>query len=407
MTVKFKVPIIVTVDEFVQFTGILTSEVSVIVAVDDPDPCYYISCEKWMKPGDIEWRTTISDMIRAHFYEYALIKKKKQQKKQDQLAGIGIPQQGAQEVQFQPVEPNDWHVEHDFKKAKPVPQKQKSPLTLLAVGSDVEMFLRDPLGKPVPCIGLVGGTKEKPIPIEGLGDGFAIQEDNVMLEYNIPPAKTRADFVYNIRRVQEEITKKVKALGYIPAVESSMRFELAQLEHPQAKVFGCDPDLNVWARAENAKPELTDDIRNLRTAGGHVHVSFLVNGQAPTWPEHMAEIETIVMGLDAYIGVPSIFLDNDTERRKLYGRAGAFRIKPYGVEWRTSSNWWTKNPIYTEFVFDGVKKVFTFIENVGLKETGDLFRNYQKSIEEAINNSDKTKANYLMRNVGIELPVVE
>jgi hypothetical protein len=56
-------------------------------------------------------------------------------------------------------------------------------IKLLMVGSDMEVFLRDNLsGVPVPVCGLIGGTKEKPKEVLG-GNGFAVQEDNVMLEF--------------------------------------------------------------------------------------------------------------------------------------------------------------------------------------------------------------------------------
>ena len=34
--------------------------------------------------------------------------------------------------------------------------------------------------------------------------------------------------------------------------------------------------------------------------------------------------------IDAYVGLPSILYDTDAERRKLYGKAGCFRLQPYG-----------------------------------------------------------------------------
>ena len=34
--------------------------------------------------------------------------------------------------------------------------------------------------------------------------------------------------------------------------------------------------------------------------------------------------------IDAYVGIPSIIYDTDAERRKLYGKAGCFRLTKYG-----------------------------------------------------------------------------
>src|SRR5258706_7979790 len=57
------------------------------------------------------------------------------------------------------------------------------------VGADPELFLKDKAtGQYKSACGLVGGTKERPKKIDKRG--HAVQEDNVMVEYNIAPAKT-------------------------------------------------------------------------------------------------------------------------------------------------------------------------------------------------------------------------
>ena len=60
----------------------------------------------------------------------------------------------------------------------------------------------------------------------------------------------------------------------------------------------------------------------LRSAGCHLHVGYLNNN-----------IETSLKMLryvDAIVGLPSILFDTDGERRKLYGKAGCFRLTDYG-----------------------------------------------------------------------------
>ena len=55
-----------------------------------------------------------------------------------------------------------------------------------SIGCDPEFFLLKNK-QPHSAIDLVGGTKEKPKPLPK-GKGFSVQEDNVSVEFNIPPA---------------------------------------------------------------------------------------------------------------------------------------------------------------------------------------------------------------------------
>ena len=66
---------------------------------------------------------------------------------------------------------------------------------MMTIGTDPELFLRDErTGAVASVVGLIGGTKEEPLPMEGMREGFALQEDNVMLEFNIPPAEDETQF---------------------------------------------------------------------------------------------------------------------------------------------------------------------------------------------------------------------
>ena len=71
-------------------------------------------------------------------------------------------------------------------------------INVLAVGADPELFLRRKDGTPQSSEGLVGGSKDEPLAIPGLADGFAVQEDNVTVEFNIPPAQTSTEFSNSI-----------------------------------------------------------------------------------------------------------------------------------------------------------------------------------------------------------------
>jgi hypothetical protein len=253
----------------------------------------------------------------------------------------------------------------------------------------------------VPVIGLIGGTKTSPLPILGR-KGFALQEDNVALEYNIPAASSKYEWVYNLMRIREEIDARLEQKGLVPAIEASMRFTLAQLDHPQAKVFGCEPDYNVWEQKVNEKPSASPEAATLRTAGGHIHVGFNVGKEPPRHPDHIVEMESVVMGMDIFVGVPLAIMDKDAERRKMYGRAGAFRPKSYGIEYRVPSNFWTRSPELMGFIFEQVKHTINWVNS--RKDPRSNLLEWKGQVEQAINNSDKGTQRYIMECFNIVLP---
>lgn len=286
---------------------------------------------------------------------------------------------------------------------KPEPKAPKAQLKVLKVGADVEIFLRTPNGAPKTVIGLIGGTKEHPLPVIN-EKGYALQEDNVALEWNIPASASRHEFVYGVSRIMEEIQARCKKLDVVPAIEASMRFPEDVLRHPQALKFGCEPDFNVWTRSmnESASPD-NPEAKTLRTAGGHIHIGFeLPNGNAPQMPENVIEIEAVVKALDVFLGVPSIFLDKDKDRRLLYGRAGAFRPKPYGVEYRVLSNFWTRSPELVEWAYQSVHQAVETVNAYNL-DIGPI-SDYQKHIENAINFGNEQSARIVMETFAVRLP---
>jgi len=230
------------------------------------------------------------------------------------------------------------------------------------VGTDVEFFLRDATtNEPVPVCGLIGGTKHHPQPIPELGEGFCVQEDNVMVEYNVPPAKTVTQFVNNIGKMNSYLTGLVKQKNLIPDIRPSMQFKSLQLQSQQAQTIGCEPDWNVWKRLTNPSPKSNPLMLEWRTSGGHVHISFTVNGE---YTDDIFLKEPLVKVLDFTLGIPSFFLDTDPIRTQLYGTLGAFRdVAPGRIEYRTLSNFWSKTPERTAWVFNGVTEAFRILND--------------------------------------------
>ncbi len=246
---------------------------------------------------------------------------------------------------------------------------------LVMVGTDTEVFLRDASTKDqVPVIGLIGGTKYNPKPVPELGRGFFVQEDNVMLEYNVPPAKTKDVFVSNVMAMNNYLTTFLAGKNLEVDICSSMQFTKNQLSHPQAQNIGCEPDWDVWSRLVNISPKEHPLMNKIRTSGGHLHVSFAVDGK-PCTNSDLDDVflkEPLVKALDLTLGIPALTHDLDFRRRQLYGKPGAFRNKDYGIEYRTLSNFWTKSPDMIEWAFTGITQAI-FLCN---KYPGLLSENY-------------------------------
>lgn len=83
----------------------------------------------------------------------------------------------------------------------------------------------------------------------------------------------------------------------------------------------CDPDYCIYTEKQNEKPK-DADTTNIRSAGFHIHVGY-------DNPEVDRSLR-LLFYLDAYLGLPSILIDKDVQRRTLYGKAGCFRLTDYG-----------------------------------------------------------------------------
>lgn len=243
------------------------------------------------------------------------------------------------------------------------------------IGADPELFFIKN-NKPFSVEGLIGGTKEFPKHIGN--NGCALQEDNVMAEFNIPPCNNKEEFNNNIKFMLDSLDSIAKSNGAELSITPSAVFDKKSLSTLQAKEFGCSPDLNAYSFTENPRVEINEDIR---VAGGHIHIGY--NNPDP-------EINLVLVRvLDIFLGLPSVLLDKDDTRKEYYGNAGSYRNKPYGVEYRTLSNFWIATKELREWVFNQVKLAISFINN---NEFSELTDNQWSSIELAINDSDESLA---------------
>lgn len=152
----------------------------------------------------------------------------------------------------------------------------------------------------------------------------------------------------------------------------------------------CDPDYNAYTEDVNPRPEGTKT--NLRSAGFHVHVGYD--------NKNVKKSLKIIKALDIFLGIPSVLLDKDTKRRSLYGKAGSFRLQPWGVEYRVLSSFMMSTPELTRFVYN---------QTMAAMRNGELLLNgiwNKVDIQKAINENDTKTAQYVCDLLGFMLPNV-
>jgi hypothetical protein len=227
----------------------------------------------------------------------------------------------------------------------------------ISVGADIEAFLLgEDTGNVFPAAEAIGGSKDDPM---DLGDA-TLHPDNVMVEFGFKPGLSAEEFQTNLAVARKAVSSLVEfqspanlsleehrmnnigighyerlLLEFVSMVNIDRQFMFLT----KAKGFvevGCDPFLTVYEK-EAIKYDVCT-LGSYRFAGGHIHIGY----------DHITEVtaemnEAIIRNMDfIYLGFiePLILDDEAPERMETYGTPGAYRHKPYGVEYRTPSNVW-------------------------------------------------------------------
>lgn len=258
----------------------------------------------------------------------------------------------------------------------------------VTIGADPELFVfRD--GRASSGIGLIGGSKLAPRWVPG----GAVQEDNVLAEFNIYPASSEDEWVENITTVMNALRMILPEGTELRAIPSH-EYDVNELRSwgPMAMQFGCEPDSYLDSPAAGTPPP------GLRTAGGHVHIGY----ENPK--EYMNS--NIIAACDIFIGLASVEYECTT-RRGLYGGAGCYRNKPYGVEYRTPGNWWLASEKRIRWMFRRTRMAAEAAINGNLVFDGRVVHlpgghsvNYSE-IKNSINAGDSAAADKILEAINV------
>lgn len=261
-------------------------------------------------------------------------------------------------------------------------------MTQILVGCDPEVFVKQG-GIFRSAHGLIKGDKKNPQKV----NRGAVQVDGMALEFNIDPAKSEDEFSLNVNEVLSLMKKMVPAYEVVATPVAHFDAAYLKAQPEEAKELGCDPDFCAWNGMANPRP---DGDRPMRTASGHVHIGW-TNGAMIEDASHQNDCNLVVKNLDFFLGLASLEYDTEIERREMYGKAGACRYKPYGVEYRTLSNAWLKSEALMRWVYRATV--------AGVKATMDgrlLFEKYG-DIQAIINTSDVKAARKIIKAEKLEV----
>lgn len=266
--------------------------------------------------------------------------------------------------------------------------------TLILMGSDPEIMGIDAAtGRMGSFSGRLGCDKWNKRVVD---NDLNIQEDNVLIEFDIAPHKAFSSFNANMLKgiaACESAAKEI-GMGLAQGVSSHVFTEEEIRSFGEgALVFGCEPDFNALTGMKNPRPAAANP--GLRTAGGHVHIGFSEITEVN--PRMQA---TVGVMCDYMLGLPSLLLDGDDRRRELYGKAGAVRYKDYGIEYRTLSNFWIFEERMRRWVWEQTHKAMEMA-------LGDYRMLVEiagpEDVQMVINTGDKARAEQMVRALEINV----
>lgn len=235
------------------------------------------------------------------------------------------------------------------------------------LGCDPELFLER--------AGAVIGSEEA-IPETGIVDSYngKIVQDGVQVELNPRPSSCRQTLAYEIAAAFTTLKAHLQKMENVKiSFASVIEMDKGQMDKlsEKSKRLGCMPSLNSYDKAASISVDPATYMK--RSAAGHLHLA--IGGmKANKDPDRMAQM------LDIIVGNTSVLMDRDpmaAERRKVYGRAGEYRLPKHGLEYRTPSNFWLRSYSLMSGVFSLARLAVGVMEFTQSFHAEPLYPGYQ------------------------------
>ena len=252
----------------------------------------------------------------------------------------------------------------------------------MSLGSDPEFFLRNRATKHnVSAHDKVPGTKANPY---RLPNGGSVQADGTAIEFNTEPAYTKKQFSDNILSCLNDIRKMVDN-KYEFMFKPVVHYGAATYDRipDNAKELGCNPDYDAYTLRANDPPKPPAEHPTMRTGAGHLHIGWTDGIKDVHERNHMEDCAYFVKLLDQSIYQDAAaywaYSNEEMLRRRVYGKKGAFRPKPFGVEYRSLSNSWLAYGVEMHhYIFERIEDKFNHAMDSTYKQYYVGFHVYNK-----------------------------
>jgi len=217
--------------------------------------------------------------------------------------------------------------------------------------------------------------------------------DGVQAEINVLPFHCRQSlgnqFIAAFAALEEYLKSKPGVSVINPTLIKVSKEHMKTLSD-RSQQFGCAPSLNIHGE----QPIGVDPTEYLyRGAGGHLHFG---HAGVLTTKNLFENPEKAVALMDIIVGNTCVLLDRqrgNAERRKVYGRAGEYRLPKHGLEYRTLSNFWLRDYKLMSFVFNLSRQALAY----GLEANTEFYNELiavvnMKDVVKAINTNNKRLA---------------
>ena len=196
----------------------------------------------------------------------------------------------------------------------------------LMFGTDAEFFLADANGNVIPASKVIPGKKFNP---HTLGNGVC-HPDGLSLEVGCPPSDTPEGMLANLFAVLQEVKEKFLDPNGVQIIKPmSVDSFNVQGSNKEDLEFGCGSEYDVYSSLMY-KDSNRDTSQRLRFSGFHIHIGY-TSGQEDNYWTYL-DAGRLVRVLDSLVN--KYDLGTCADRSQQYGGLGAFRVKPYGIEYR-------------------------------------------------------------------------